>query len=222
MNVKIIISLCILVIGFSGCWPLKQWFLKPDEFRLNQNSFDDEEIGGFIICPLDSVEQFAKNGLLLYSGSFVDMYINEIYNEKHITQFQADFTAELNSGTGFSFFFRTIADHFEQHPNITFEYTTGGCKVFDSGNLITSVDSIKAELNKPARILIENYGKLFNIVVDCDTVFYGRTGLYTTQHMILKPVTGSNIRLSGIRFIDLNKDVRTEGGWKIDGFLSGE
>ncbi|MFH1050277.1 MAG: hypothetical protein V1779_05020 [bacterium] len=209
MKTKLIIGF-ILLITISAC--------HPDIFYLNRNVSETEEISGFIIGSLDSVEQFAKNGMMLYSGSMIDMYCNEI----PITQFQADFTTELNRGSGLSFSFRTIIDHFELHPNITFEYSTNGCKVFDSGKLLTNVDSIKAEINKPARIIIENYGKLFNIVVDCDTVFYGRTELHATQHMILKPFPGSDIRLTGIRFNDLNSDVRIIKDWKIEDFLSGE
>ncbi len=208
MKVKIIIIACA-IITISAC--------HPDIFVLNRNVSDTEEISGFKVCPLDSVDVFAKNGMMLYSGSFVDMYCKEI----PITQFQADFTAELLNGSGLIFNFRTIIDHFELHKNISFEYSTNGCKVFDSGNLITKVDSIKAELNKPTRIIIENYGKLYNIIVDCDTVFYGKTDLNLTQHMILKPYSGTDVKLTGIQFIDLNNDVRTSG-WEINGYLSNE
>jgi|GEM_PF-1983975 len=222
MKIRLLITFSLITFSLSGCgflpWTWEQWLVKPDQFKMNRNQFEVEEIGGFIICPLDSVEHFAKNGILLHSGSLVDMYCNEFT----LTQFRADFTTELTSGEGTNFYFRTIADHFELHPNITFDYSTSGCKVYDSGSLIANVDSIKAELNKPARILIENYGNLVNIVVDCDTVYYGKTKLPATQHIILKPHTGTDIKYTGIQFNDLNGDILKTDNWLIDSSLRNE
>jgi hypothetical protein len=189
-------------------------FNRPDKYLLNKYNMELEEIGVLLECPLDSVEVFAKNAFILHSGGLVDMYCNEIA----ITQFKTDFTTKLNSGKGVRFSFRTIMDTYETHPNITFEFTTDGCTVHDNNKLVVRVDSIKAAIDKPARIIIENYGKLYNIVVDCDTVYYGNTELHATQHMIVKPLQGSDVRLTGIVFSDMNYDVNEQMGWEIDGF----
>jgi hypothetical protein len=188
---------------------------KPDMFYLNENKFDKEAITGFKVCPLDSVEVLAGNAFIMYSGSLVDMCCNEI----PITQFRADFTANIVRGTGLRFSFRTIIDSYETHPNISFDYTLDGCNVYENNKLLVRVDSIKAVLNQPTRILIENYGKLYNIVVDCDTVFYGSTNLPATQHMILKTLENSDIRLSGIDFEYLNKDIKKMYGFEPEEVL---
>ena len=36
--------------------------------------------------------------------------------------------------------------------------------------------------------------------------------------MIVKPLQGSNVRLTGIVFSDMNYDVKEQTGWEIDGF----
>ena len=75
------------------------------------------------------------------------------------------------------------------------------------GILLTKVDSIKAKVGEKSRILIENYGKLVNIVVDCDTVYYGKVTLPATEHIVVHPLKNSDIDLSGIFFYKLNSDI---------------
>lgn len=190
----------------------------PDRFYLNQNLSYEEEIAAIKIGNIDSVEKIAKNSFALYSGGFVDLYCQEI----PVTQLQADFTVDIKEGEGLNFYFRTIADHFEKQQNINFEYSTNGCKVTEVGKLVVFVDTIKAQQNKQARIKIENYGNLYNIIIDCDTVYYGKTSLPATQHILIKPINKTNAIFSGVRFSNMNNDIQKIDGWQIQGFNKNE
>jgi hypothetical protein len=211
---KIIMKITILI--FSSILILLS--CSPDRFYLNQNLPYEEEIAAIKIGYIDSVEKIAKNAFALYSGGFVDLYCQEI----PVTQLQADFTVDIKDGEGIDFFFRTIADHFDKHSNINFQYSTNGCKVTEAGRLIVMVDSIKAQLNKPARIKIENYGSLYNITVDCDTVYFGKSNLHATQHILIKPVNITNAVFTGVRFSNMNSDLQKTEGWQIQGFNKNE
>jgi len=174
----------------------------PDQFYLNPRAVDSEEISGLIIGNLDNVDVYAKNALKINDSGMVDL----ICSYGGITQFKADMTTNLLDGNGVRFAFRTIMDTYDTHPSITFDFTTEGCYVNENNISLTKVDSIKAKLGGKSRILIENYGKLVNIVVDCDTVYFGPTKLHATEHIIVSPLKSSNVDLSGILFSNMNAD----------------
>lgn len=188
-------NVIILLIVLISC--------SPDRFHLNYRSMETEEISGLIVGSLDSVEVYAKNALKIYDGGMVDL----ICFSGDVTQFRADITAEITQGSGLRFAFRTIINNYVNQPSVTFDFTENGCFIHEDNKLLTKVDSIRAKIGEKSRILIENYGKLVNIVVDCDTVYYGSVSLPATEHVIIHPLKNSNIDLSGIFFSKLNGDI---------------
>lgn len=210
INMKITVLIFSTILILASC--------TPDRFYLNQNLPYEEEIAAIKIGNMDSVEKIAKNSFALYSGGFVDLYCQE----EPVTQLQADFTVDIKDGEGLDFYFRTIADHFENHKHINFQFSTNGCKVTEAGKLIVSVDSIKAQLNKLTRIKIENYGSLYNITVDCDTVYYGKSDLHATQHVLIKPINRTNTIIQGVKFSNMNSDIEKIEGWQIQGYNKNE
>jgi len=126
---------------------------------------------------------------------------------KSYTQYKADITTKITGNQGIRFSFRTIIDQYNKIPDIGFDFTPEGCFVFENGIQIRSVDSIKAKIGEKSRILIENYGKLVNIIVDCDTVYYGKTNLPSTEQLIIKTLNNTSAELSGIIFNNLNSDI---------------
>lgn len=186
----------IIIFALSSC--------QPDRFALNRR--DDNRIEGFIMSPdFEKVEITADNEFVLYEGSTVSL------RTAGLTQLVADFTITPISGEGLTFYFRTVQNDFPEQPYIKFDFTTKGCSVSENENLIVSVDSIKARIKEQTRIRIINDGKLINITVDCDTVYYGRTELKATEFVIIKPVDFSRAVLSGIFFNDvitINEEIR--------------
>jgi len=191
-NMKnLLIILCAMLIACA-----------PDQFYLNSRSVDSEEISGLIIGNLDNVDVYAKNALKIHESGMVDL----ICRSGGITQMKADITTNITSGDGVRFAFRTIMDSYDTHPSITFDFTKDGCFVNENNRSLTKVDTIKAKIGESSRILIENYGKLVNIVVGCDTVYFGPTGLSATEHIIISPLNSSDVDLSGIIFSNMNAD----------------
>ncbi len=189
---KKILLLISTILFITSCTP-NQFFLNADRPELLR-------ISGLKIGDLDSINVNTTNSFYIYAGGRADL---RCYNPG-VTQLSTDFTTELLNGKGLRFSFRTVTDKFEQHPSISFDYTTNGCIVKENGAIISQVDSIKAEINKPARIIIENYGKLYNIIVDCDTVYYGKTEIPATEYCIIQTIEKTNAKLSGIEFNDLS------------------
>jgi len=188
----IILSTIIIII--ASC--------HPDQFRLNPSNPDLNLISGLIIGKLDSVELIADNAIKLYEGGGVDLRAYQ----SGTTQLQADITAEILYGEEIMLAFRTVSDKFETRRAIKFYFSKDGCKLKQNDSLITSVDSIKAQIGEPSRIKLENYGDLINVTVDCDTLFYGRTNLPATEYVIARCPRGSRAKLSGIIFNDMMEE----------------
>lgn len=193
---KVLIFISLIILSFSGC--------HPDRFSLNRS--DENRIEGFIMSPdFEKVEITADNEFVLYEDAMVSL------RTLGLTQLLADFTVVLINGEGLTFYFRTVQNGFPEQPYIKFDYTTKGCSVSENGKLLVTVDSIKAKIKEPARVNIMNDGKLINITVDCDTVFYGRTDLNATEFVIVKSYEQSRALLSGIFFNDvitINEEIR--------------
>lgn len=193
---KTLIFISMIILSFSGC--------HPDRFSLNKSN--ENKIEGFIMSPnLERVEITADNEFVLYEGGMVSL------RTLGLTQLFADFTVTLINGEGLTFYFRTVQNGFPEQPFIKFDYTTNGCSVSENGRLLVTVDSIKARIKETSRINIINDGKLINITVDCDTVFYGSTELNATEFVLIKPYEQSRALLSGIFFNDvitINEEIR--------------
>lgn len=189
---KLLILLTAIVL-ISSC--------SPDQFLLNRDRPEQLIISGLKIGNLDSINVYSTNAFYIYSGGRTDL---RCYTPG-VTQLSADFTTEILSGKGLRFSLRSVTDKFETHPSITFDYATTGCIVKENGVIISQVDSIQAKVRKVVRIKIENFGKLYNIIVDCDTVYYGRTEIPATEYCIIQSIDKSKAKLSGIEFIDLSR-----------------
>jgi hypothetical protein len=169
----------------------------PDEFTLNEDHGDPIE--GIKISGLESVEQVGYNALLMNEGGIAAMERNKL------TQFTADFTVKVMQGDGIRFSIRNISDHPENHPAINFDYMPKGSMISGTGMSDLFVDSVKAEMNKPARVKILNLGKIITITVNCDTVYNGKTELPATEYIVVGSLRNSKVLLTGIDFIDENK-----------------
>ncbi len=200
------IYILMLTLIMQSCWypqnTIYNNYFAPDQFYLNSNSLEYDEISCLIVTDIDSVEKYSTNGFRMAPNQIVAMNSFDSY-----TQYRADITTKINSGDGIKFSFRTIIDEYNKIPDISFDFTPEGCFVFEKGTQIRAVDSIKVKIGEKSRILIENYGKLVNIVVDCDTVFYGPIDLPTSEQLIIKTLNNTSAELSGITLENLNSDV---------------
>jgi hypothetical protein len=191
-KIKILAFLFIMCI-LAAC--------SPDQFIIKSNSGD--QIPGVILSGLDGVqtpdELNIDNALLLKEGGIAAI------RRSKLTQFTADFTVNVMQGEGIRFSIRNISDHPENHPAINFDYMLKGSMVSGTGVPDLFVDSVKAELNKPARVKILNLGKVLTITVNCDTVYNTKVELPATEYMVFKALGSARVMLTGIEFIDEKK-----------------
>lgn len=169
----------------------------PYNFALKR--FSEIPIFGLIMSDLGSVEIPSK-----YSGSIIlkenARVALAISNQ---TQFISYFNVNIEKGAGLIFSFRTISNSFESHPSIQFKYDTYGSYIYNNKKLINSIDSIKAQIGKQKLISISNNGEYYQVTVDCDTVYKGRTKLPATEYVIIESLEGTKAYISGIEFAEI-------------------
>ncbi len=191
MNILKKIMLLFLLASMAGC--------HPDMFILNINR--DYQIEGLNMSTLNSLEVVRDNGLLLHPGGLISL------RSPLVTQVNADFTVELLKGEGLRFSFRTVSNDYPNRPAIKFDYTGKKCTVWENDKVISEVDTVKANYQGPSRIRIQNDGPLMNIMVDCDTVYYGKTDLPCTEYVIIEAMESADAIIYGIDFSEIT-DIR--------------
>jgi hypothetical protein len=182
MRLIIIISITVAALMLASC--------SPDLFTLNKRN--NQYIGGLIMSDLDDVDIINDNSLMLYDGGAVAMGRSEL------TNLTADFTVDVMKGEGLRFAIRSVSDHFDKQPAIYFDYSTEGSSVIEKGKEKILLHNIKAKINQPTRIIFKNDCSYYSIIVDCDTVYTGRTWLPNTEYVIIKTLPKSDVLLSGI------------------------
>ena len=198
---KKIILYILPVIILTSC--MSKIFPDPYLFILNEEIQDVTPIYGKIMSHLSSVEVTGINEIEVYPGGRFALA------SAMMTHLNADFTVEIMEGEGLRFAFRSASHNYDIHPKVVFDYTTSGCTVKENNTILTTVDSIKADLNKRFRVKIDNNGSFFNITVDCDTVYKGHTSIPMSEYVVVETLESSAARLSGINFeeyVETNKD----------------
>lgn len=193
MKKYILFLLAVFLLGSCKIMFNKIFLVPEFEFYLNEKD-ENNAIYCKKLSHFDLVKRTGYNALEILPGGSVAMCVGSL------TQLHADFTVEIFEGDGLNFAFRTGRYQFENHPKIIFEYTTSGCIIKENETILAKVDSIKARLNEKFRVQIDNNGSLYNIVVDCDTVYKGRTDIPASEFVVVQSLYSSSAQLSGIEF----------------------
>lgn len=181
--VIIIYSVLILSVLYSCA---------SDIYYLNKETVN--EIEGLKMSSLGSYQIKEDNSILLFNEGITAL------RQVSLTQFKSQFRVIIRKGLGLKFSIRTLPDKFPNHPNLTLEYKLNGCTVYESGKLITQVDSIKTSEGSQSLLQIINDGNLVTMTVNCDTVFFGRTKLKATEYVIIEALPKTEALISGIGF----------------------
>jgi hypothetical protein len=186
MKHKYIIALILLALASCA----------PDEFLLNKGLYENQ-VNGLKMTSIDDVDVVNDNSIFIRNSGIVALTLAEK------TQLIFDVTVDLQSGDGLRFAFRTVSDNYATHPGIFFDFTTSGSRVRENQTTLAAVDSVRAKIGQLSRIRIFNDGKIFTILADCDTVYYGRTELPATEYLIIESLRGSEALIKGISFADI-------------------
>ncbi|MFN8358790.1 MAG: hypothetical protein U0264_02645 [Candidatus Kapaibacterium sp.] len=172
----------------------------PDQFFLNANR---ESHGTYIFCEklasIDSVERTADNAMIIYDGGKVAL------SSDLNTDFIADYTVSVDEGQGVRFRFRTTKHDLPDGRELAFVYSTTGARVEAAGVTIATLDTVRAALHTPERVIISNWSNRYTIQVGCSIVYYGTSSLPTTEFSFAETLPGSTVSLSGIDFIPLRR-----------------
>jgi hypothetical protein len=169
----------------------------PYWFVLNNRESNAWLLHGYKMCDMDSVEVYADDAFYMRKNTMVSLH------KVDMTQFEADFTITLTQGRGVNFYLRSVRHNFENHNQIKFEYNTDGCGIYENGDLVRQVDTVVAETNEAKRVIFKNFTHSYLILVDCDTVYYGRTNLPQSEYIIIESKKSTEIDIRGITFTEI-------------------
>lgn len=186
-NISKFAFLAIIILAASAC--------SPDQFKLHRGSPD--EIRGLIMTPYGSVDVYQyENRIEMGEHAALAM------RSDPMTQYEADITTILKNGSGVRFAFRTVCNEYANRPSMALEFTTSGCRIIERGEIIRTVDSVKALPNKPYRVKIKNEGDLVKVRIDCDDIYIGTSELPATEYIIVETIGKSEAELKAIHFYD--------------------
>lgn len=181
---SIILTILLTIILLAGC--------TPDLFQLNR--MEQYRIYGKIIGDLDGVDVLADNALRIYPGGKASM------RSIGLTQMIADLTVEIESGEGVIFYLRNAENRFNSRKSLQFKYTVEGSLLSETMGSAELIDTIKAELGNPSRVLLESDGKLTRVKVDCRMIYLTGTEIPATEYLIVESIGNSTVKLTGINF----------------------
>lgn len=164
---------------------------KPDQFQLYKTS--SAPIDGFIMSDINTVKLTKDNELLFLPNAMVSL------KRANITHSLFSVLASLNSGNGLRFYFRTNKNKYSTEPGLVFEFTKNGSVVYDNGVKVAETDTVKVIPGKTAKLIVLSDADYFQITVECDTVYKGRTKLVSSEFVIIESIN-SNALLSAIYF----------------------
>jgi len=171
----------------TGCGILP----KPDQFQLYKTS--SAPIDGFILSDITMAKATKDNELLLLPNGMVSL------KRPNITHSSFSAITSFSSGDGLRFYFRTDRRKYESEPGLVFEFTKNGSIVYDNGVKVAETDTIKAVPGKKDKIIILSDADYFQITVECDTVYKGRTKLVSSEFVLIESIN-SNALLSAIYY----------------------
>jgi hypothetical protein len=181
---NIAILAIILILFISSC--------QPDKFSLNKH--EAYPVGGMIMGNLDSVDVYGQNAFRLYPGGAVAIRVTSL------TQFSADFTVELEKGSGVRFSIRTVSNNFEERPSLTLDLRNDGYIIEDRSISSKQSDSVKLMPGSPLRLIIENDGKYLSIKTDCSLIYKNPEELPSTEYLVIESIGESQVKIFGIEF----------------------
>ncbi|MDQ1265933.1 MAG: hypothetical protein QG635_1085 [Bacteroidota bacterium] len=184
---KIYIITLISIAVLASC--------SPDRFQINWEK--NTRIFGEKLCSIDSVEAYSTNAIKLCPGGCASMKLSGL------TQLYIDLSVVITEGEGVRIRFRTVSNDYKNQSSISLVLTGNGYSVEEKGKVICRSDSLKAVINQPNRIILQNDGKYVKIRVDCDDIYTGITDLPATEYLIIETMPHTTAKVFGIDFADM-------------------
>ncbi len=157
------------------------------------------QIEGEILGAIDSVEQTHDNAFVLRPGGIVSLRM------EGVTEFFSEFDMRLQQGSGVRFALRTGKYKYYERPSITCDFTSGGTEVKENGKLIAMKNEIKAVPGELQKVRIHNYNHVCNIVIECDTVWSGRTDMLDSEYIIIESIGKTYAQITGMEFHEIDE-----------------
>ena len=157
------------------------------------------QIEGQIWGPIGSVEVTHDNAFLLCPGGIVSLRM------EGVTEFFSEFDLRVQQGTGVRFALRTGKYKYFDRPSITCEFTSAGAEVKENGKFLAMKSGVKAVTGELQKIRIHNYNHVCNIVIECDTVWSGRTDLLDSEYIVIESIGKTYAQISGLELHEIDE-----------------
>lgn len=157
------------------------------------------QIEGEILGAIDSVEQTHDNAFVLRPGGIVSLRMSGV------TEFFSEFDLRLQQGSGIRFALRTGKYKYSERPSITCDFTSDGTEVKQNGKFLAMRNEIKAVPGELQKVRIHNYNHVCNIVIECDTIWSGRTDLLDSEYIIIESIGKTYAQITGMEFHEIDE-----------------
>lgn len=157
------------------------------------------QIEGEILGAIDSVEVSHDNAFLLRPGGIVSLRM------EGVTEFFSEFDLRVQQGSGVRLALRTSKYKYFERPSITCDFTSAGAEVKENGKLLAMKNDIKAVPGNLQKVRIHNYNHVCNIVIECDTVWSGRTDLFDSEYIVIESLGKTYAYISGMELHEIDE-----------------
>lgn len=177
--------LCFLVLSFLvSC--------APDRFTLDKIS-GQNRIEGFEIKTIHDADVKFDNAFVLNENGAVSLRaVNE-------TDGIWDFGLNFLFGQQLNIAMRDVPFEYKSPWALCINLSDDVLKITDSGKEVFSENS-KYSFSNSVRVQFINDGFNFALILDCDTIYKGKTKIPTTEYIIFESLNNTKAFISGIDF----------------------
>lgn len=177
--------LCFLVLSFLvSC--------APDRFTLDKIS-GQNRIEGFEMKTIHDADVKFDNAFVLNENGAVSLRaVNE-------TDGIWDFGLNFLFGQELNIAMRDVPFEYKSPRALCINLSDDVLKITDSGKEVFSENS-KYNFSNSVRVQFINDGFNFALILDCDTIYKGKTKIPTTEYIIFESLNNTKAFISGIDF----------------------
>jgi hypothetical protein len=164
----------------------------PDRFTLDKISGQDR-IDGFEMRTIHDADVKYDNAFILNENGAVALRaINE-------TDGTWDFGLNFLFGGNINIAFRDVSFEFEHPRALCLNISDRKIQISDAGKIVFS-ELRKYNFSNSIRVQFVNDGYNYSLILDCDTIYKGKTKIPSTEFMIFESLNNTKAFISGIDF----------------------
>jgi hypothetical protein len=164
----------------------------PDRFTLDKIS-GQNRIDGFEMRTIHDAEVKYDNAFILNEQGCVSL------RAVNWTDGTWDFGLNFLFGGDINIVFRDVPFEYKSPRGIAVNISKGVLKITDAGKEV-HLQKLQNDLSSTARFKFSNDGFNYSLIIDCDTIYKGKSTIPSTEYVIFESLNSTKAFISGIDF----------------------